>query len=128
MTAALMEFGRIGFVNMLAFRLRYWTGIVTYFINVTVYYFIWQAVFKSDPAFGGFSFAEMMTYVAVGWAIRSMYFNSIDVDVANDILEGKIVMAMLKPVGVPQSYIARSLGESLFRLVMLTAPNAVVFR
>jgi hypothetical protein len=31
------EFTRIGFVNILAFRLRYYAGIFTYLINVTVY-------------------------------------------------------------------------------------------
>ena len=39
-------FARVGFVNILAFRLRYFTGILTYLINVTVYYFIWSAVFS----------------------------------------------------------------------------------
>ncbi len=42
------EFARIGFVNILAFRLRYFTGIITYLLNVTVYYFIWTAVFHSS--------------------------------------------------------------------------------
>jgi len=32
-----VEFSRVGFVNILAFRLRYFTGIFTYFLNVTVY-------------------------------------------------------------------------------------------
>jgi len=32
-----LEFSRVGFVNILAFRLRYYTGILTYLINVTVY-------------------------------------------------------------------------------------------
>ena len=41
------EFSRVGFVNMLAFRLRYFTGIITYFLNVTVYYFVWSAVYSS---------------------------------------------------------------------------------
>ena len=36
----MLEFSRIGFINIMAFRLRYYTGIVTYLINVTVYYFI----------------------------------------------------------------------------------------
>ena len=44
------EFTRVGFVNILAFRLRYYTGILTYLINVTVYYFIWKAVYA--PAAG----------------------------------------------------------------------------
>ena len=43
--APYLEFSRIGFVNILAFRLRYYTGILTYLINVTVYYFIWSAVY-----------------------------------------------------------------------------------
>jgi ABC-2 type transport system permease protein len=122
--AALFEFSRIGFLNMLAFRLRYYTGVITYFINVTVYYFIWKAVYAADPGYAGLTFPQMVTYVAVGWVIRSMYFNNIDTQMAADILEGKISMAMLKPVSVQWSYIARALGESAFRLLMLTAPAA----
>jgi len=127
MTAAvLLEFARVGFLNMLAYRLRYYTGVITYFINVTVYYFIWQAIYHTDPAYAGLSFPQMITYVAVGWIIRSLYFNNIDSDMASDILEGKISMAMLKPAGVQWSYIARSLGESAFRLLLLTTPTALV--
>ena len=125
-TTALVEFSRIGFLNMLAFRLRYYTGIITYFINVTVYYFIWRAIYSVDPAYGGMNLPQMVTYVAVGWTIRSLYFNNIDSQMASDILEGKISMVMLKPVSVQWSYIARALGESAFRAIMLTAPTAVV--
>ncbi|MFN3323060.1 MAG: ABC transporter permease [Bryobacteraceae bacterium] len=124
--AVFLEFGRIGFLNMLAFRLRYYTGVVTYFINVTVYYFIWRAVFDSSPGFAGFEFDQMITYVAVGWMIRSMYFNNIDNEMAADILEGKISMTMLKPVSLPMTYIARAIGESAFRLLLLTTPTALV--
>jgi ABC-2 type transport system permease protein len=123
--AVALEFARIGFVNMLAFRLRYYTGVITYLINVTVYYFIWRAVFAAGPSQGGFRFEEMITYVAVGWIIRSVYFNNVDVEMAEDILEGRITMTMLKPAGVQATYIARAMGESAFRLLMLTAPAAL---
>lgn len=121
-----LEFSRIGFMNMLAFRLRYYTGVINYLINVTVYYFIWRAIYSADPAFAGFSFSQMVTYVAVGWIIRSMYFNNIDTEMAGDILEGKITMALLKPVGVQMTYVARAIGESVFRLILLAAPAAAV--
>jgi len=121
-----LEFARIGFLNMLAFRLRYYTGVITYFINVTVYYFIWRAIYQVDPGLAGFSFAQMTTYVAVGWIIRSMYFNNIDSEMAEDILEGKITMVMIKPVSVQWSYISRALGESAFRLCLLTTPTALL--
>jgi ABC-2 type transport system permease protein len=124
--ATYTEFARIGFMNMLAFRLRYYTGVITYFINVAVYYFIWRAVYASDPSFAGFEFPEMVTYVAVGWIIRSLYFNNIDSHMAQDILEGKISMVMIKPVNVQWSYMSRAIGEAAFRLIMLTVPTAAV--
>jgi ABC-2 type transport system permease protein len=124
--AVAREFARIGFLNMLAYRLRYYTGVITYFINVSVYYFIWRAIYTVDPHVAGFSFPQMVTYVAVGWIIRSLYFNNIDTEMAEDILEGKITMTMLKPVSVQMSYVARAVGESAFRLCLLTAPTTAL--
>ncbi len=122
-----LEFSRIGFVNVMAFRLRYYTGIVTYLINVTVYYFIWKALYTSDPDFAnGFTFEEMVTYVSVGWIIRSLYFNNIDQNISWEVIEGKIALTLLKPVSVQTMMIGRALGESCFRLVMLTVPAAIV--
>ncbi len=121
-----LEFARVGFVNILAFRLRYYTGVLTYLINVTVYYFIWKALYAGSPNLAGFRFPEMVTYIAVGWMIRSLYFNNIDQDMAQDVMEGKISMALIKPVSVQWMYISQALGETAFRLGMLSAPVAVV--
>jgi ABC-2 type transport system permease protein len=128
------EFSRVGFVNILAFRLRYVTGIITYLINVTVYYFIWNAVYA--PAAGligtggaviaGYSLPQMLTYVSVGWIIRSFYWNTIDQEMAYEVLEGKIATALLKPVSIQWMWISRAVGESSFRLIMLTVPTAIL--
>src|SRR5712692_7693850 len=121
-----LEFSRVGLVNILAFRLRYYTGVLTYFINVTVYYFIWKALYATKPNFAGFSFPEIVTYVGVGWMIRSLYFNNIDQDMAQDVMDGRISMALIKPVSVQWMYIFQALGEAVFRLGMLSAPAALV--
>jgi ABC-2 type transport system permease protein len=120
------EFARVGFVNTLAYRLRYYTGIVTYFIYVSVYYFIWRAIYEHSTKIEGFDFAQILTYVAVGWTIRSVYFNNIDQDIAQAVMEGKLAMDLIKPVNVQFMYVAQAAGEALFRLVMLTLPTAVV--
>ncbi|MFZ0881389.1 MAG: ABC-2 family transporter protein, partial [Candidatus Acidiferrales bacterium] len=93
--AAYLEFARIGFVNILAFRLRYYTGIITYLINVTVYYFIWTAVYGGGKEIAGFNLAQMLTYVSVGWMLRSFYWNTIDQEMAYEVIEGKIAMDLI---------------------------------
>jgi ABC-2 type transport system permease protein len=121
------EFVRIGFVNILAFRLRYYTGIITYLINVTVYYFIWRAVFANAAGpIAGFSLPQILTYVSVGWIIRSFYWNTIDQEMAYEVIEGKIAMDFIKPVSVQWMWLARAMGESAFRLILLTAPTAII--
>jgi ABC-2 type transport system permease protein len=128
------EFSRVGFVNILAFRLRYYTGIITYLINVTVYYFIWRAVFASSAGVGpagaasisGYSLAQILTYVNVGWIIRSFYWNTIDQEMAYEVIEGKIAMDLIRPISVQWMWISRAVGESAFRLIMLTAPTAIL--
>ncbi|MFB3921679.1 MAG: ABC transporter permease [Terriglobia bacterium] len=119
-------FVRMGFVNTLAYRLRYYTGIVTYFIYVSVYYFIWKAIYADSASIEGFDFGHMLTYISVGWIIRSFYFNNIDQDMAYAVAEGKLAMDLIKPVNQQFMSIAIALGESVFRLALLTAPTAAV--
>jgi ABC-2 type transport system permease protein len=120
------EFIRVGFVNTLAYRLRYYTGIVTYFIYVTVYYFIWKAIYEHSSTIEGFDFSHILTYIAVGWIIRSFYFNNVDQDIANQVIEGKLAMDLIKPVNIQFMYVAQAFGESLFRAGMLSLPTALV--
>ena len=120
------ELARIGFINILAYRLRYYMGVVTYFINVAVYYFIWRAIYEHSAEIQGFRLNQMLTYVAIWWMIRSFYFNNIDHDLAVDVMEGKITMDLIKPVDFQTMHIARAAGESFFRLFMLTLPAGLL--
>ena len=64
------------FQKMLAYRLRYYTGIVSYLIYVAINYFIWKAVFADrEPGalINGYDLAGMTTYVAVAGSARSFY-------------------------------------------------------
>jgi len=119
-------FARVGFINTLAFRLRYFTGIVTYFIYVSVYYFIWKAIYEHSASIEGFDFAHLLTYIGVGWIIRSFYFNNIDQEIAYQVMEGRLAIDLIKPVNIQMMYVARAAGESVFRLALLTIPTAVV--
>jgi ABC-2 type transport system permease protein len=119
-------FARVGFINTLAYRLRYYTGIVTYFIYVSVYYFIWKAIYANRASIEGFDFAHMLTYIGVGWIIRSFYFNNIDQELAYQVIEGRLAMDLIKPVNIQLMYVSRAAGESVFRLALLTIPTAAV--
>jgi ABC-2 type transport system permease protein len=119
------EFARAAFLKMLAYRLRYFTGIITYFVNVSVYYFIWRAIYSASKVVAGYDLPQILTYVAVGWIIRSFYFNNIDRDMATEVLEGRIALNLIKPVNAQLMYLSQSAGECFFRALMFTLPIAI---
>lgn len=120
-----LAFARTSFLNILAYRARYFVGILTYFFNATVWYFIWRALFHErgdGGTLGGFTFPQMLTYVATGWALRSFYFNEIDRELASQVREGRLAMTLIKPVDVQGMTLSQAFGESAFRLVLFSLP------
>lgn len=118
-------FARTSFLNLLAYRARYFVGILTYFFNATVWYYIWRALFheRGDGAtLGGFTFPQMLTYVTTGWALRSFYFNEVDREIASQVREGRLALTLIKPVDIQAMTLSQALGESAFRLVLFTIP------
>jgi len=121
-----MSFARIGFLNMLAYRARYYVGVLTYLFNVAVYYFIWRAVFRHSPTVVGMTLPQMITYVAVGWTLRSFYFNEIDRDIAGQVQEGRLAMNLIRPVNFQTVMVFDAAGQSAFRAALFTLPIGIV--
>lgn len=125
-------FIRLAFLKFLAYRLRYYTGVVSYTIFVSGHYYIYTALFasaaslSSDGLIGGLTLEEMITYVAISWIGRSFYFNNIARDLMRMITEGEIAMQLIKPYHVQTMMMFEAIGESAFRLVMFTLPIMVV--
>ena len=111
---------------MLAYRARYYVGVLTYLFNVAVYYFIWRAVFRHSPTVMGMTLPQMITYVAVGWTIRSFYFNEIDRDIAGQVQEGRLAMNLIRPINFQTVMVFDAAGQSTFRAVLFTLPIGIV--
>ena len=126
------HFIRLAFLKFLAYRLRYYTGVVSYTVFVAGHYYLYTALFASrvaeagDATIGGLTLGEMITYVAVSWIGRSFYFNSIARDLMRMITEGEIAMHLIKPFHVQTVMMFEAIGESGFRLLMFTLPIMVV--
>ncbi len=125
-------FIRLAFLKFLAYRLRYYTGVISYTIFVTGHYYIYSALFASAVAesasgtIGGLTLPEMITYVAVSWIGRSFYFNNIARELSRMIQEGEIAVLLIKPFHVQTVMMFEAIGESGFRLLMFTLPIMVV--
>ena len=105
------EYLRISFLTMLAYRARYFIGITTYLIYISVNYFIWKAIFENSVTIGNYTLAQMVTYITVGWIARSFYYNRLDTEIAQKVVNGDLALDLLKPVDFQWMQYARTFGE-----------------
>ncbi len=128
MTAGLAVYGafaRVAFLQILAYRLRYVTGILTYTVYVAAYSFLWRGIYGQAERLGAFHVEEMVRFIAVGWILRSFYFNNVDREIAEEVRQGKIGSRLLLPVSYPLAKLVGAVGESFFRLAFFTGPIAL---
>lgn len=114
----------LSFLSILSYRMRFYTGIVTYILFITVHYYIWEAVYSDNPtaAINGFKLNEMITYIAIGWIARSFYFSNVDEEIDDIVKTGQISTYLLRPVSFHLMMLSKAVGESLFRILFFTAP------
>ena len=119
------EYVRISFKKMLAYRVSYMIGVITYIIHVAVYYFLYQSLYHKHDSINGYTLQEMLTYISLGWISKSLYLNYIDREITEDIQSGQVAMDLIKPIDFQLMYFARGIGHSLFRFVLFTPPIVV---
>lgn len=124
-----LEFTRVTFLKMLAYRLRYYTGILSYLIFVAGNAFLFRAVYAGFPPgheIGGYDASGIVTYIAIAWIGRSLTFNNIDREISSAVTEGNIAQNLLKPIDFQAMTFFGALGEMGFRLALFTLPISVV--
>jgi ABC-2 type transport system permease protein len=124
-----LEFTRITFLKMLAYRLRYYTGVVSYLVFVAGNAFLFRAVYAAMPPgreIGGYDAESIVTYIAIAWIGRSLVFNNIDSELSTAVTEGNIALNLMKPVDFQAMTFFGALGELGFRLVLFTLPISIV--
>jgi len=123
---AYVELVRIRFLTMLAYRLNYFSGILTYVVYTGGYYFLWNAVYAQRETLGGMTAAQMTTYLVVSWMTRSFYFNSLDREIADEIKSGSVAIQMIRPYNYLVSKLFAASGEGMFRLLFWMIPGMFV--
>ena len=122
---------RLTFLKLMAYRMRYLTGIATYAVFVGGQYFIWKAVWAAkglapDQPLDGLTLPQLTTYLAVGYIARAAYFTNTDSEIAGRFQNGDVTLDLLKPLDFHFQWLSQAAGETAFRLLFFAAPMALI--
>jgi ABC-2 type transport system permease protein len=123
-----VHFIKMGFVELLAYRITVIMLAVSIPITLFARYYVFAALYESNTQkIDGYDLRGILTYLVVAWLLRSFFRNGSDRRIGRDVRNGNIVFDLMRPVSFLTLMFFRGLGKSLNRVALISLPLVVIF-
>lgn len=89
---------KCGFLEGIAYKENFLTGLVANFVQVVVFYYVWKSIFFYHAEINGYTWNVMKKYVLVSFLCNSTFSFGFEMQTANSIINGNIILDLLKPL------------------------------
>ncbi len=105
-------FIRCGFLDACAGRGYFITGMLGSFIQSVVFYYVWKSIFAYQDTVNGFTWDIMKQYVFVSFLCSNVFSMGFEMNTAQRIIKGDIIMDLLKPLSYRRMLLMRMFGTA----------------
>lgn len=110
----------------MAYRVRFFTAMITGLIQVLALYYIWRVVYSNQDDLNGYSWRAMVTYIFISYAVRNLYSFDTERQISDNIRDGSVTMELIKPLDYQLARLFESFGNLIFEGILVGAIVLVV--
>ncbi len=116
------------FQTAIAWRFHFFMMAFSNIVYLIFLYFLWDAIFESSGSdrLNGMSFEQVFVYMALVSSVVVLFKTYSEWEMSNRIIDGNIIMDLIKPLDLQSMNFFRSIGIVLFNLVTITLPVMLI--
>ena len=116
------------FQTAIAWRFHFFMMSFSNIVYLVFLYFLWSSIFASSETgiIKGQTFEQVFVYMAIVSSVVVLFKTYTEWEMSNKIIDGNIIMDLIKPLDLQLQYFARSFGEVLFNGITITLPVMIV--
>ena len=118
MLNSLLMLGKMQFRQYSIYKSNFYLFTLNRIVEIVVYIFVWQAIYKETGEAGGFTIAQMITYYILVFTLSSLATWGVNEEMSYSIKNGKINKELINPLSYFQYYFGINLGELAFALLV----------
>lgn len=105
------------FKRNLAYKGSFYLMIICSVFGPFISYYLWMAIYGSSKngVLGGLTQAEMVVYIFMTYVTSQVVTVGVTGEISDDVMEGSVVMTLIKPLDYRMTLISKALGEALYR-------------
>ena len=114
------------FKSNLAYQGSFYLFIVCSLFGPFISYYLWMAIYggSANGILGELTQVEMVVYVFMTYVTSSLVMIGISEEIADGVMDGSVIMTLLKPIDYRVSLISKAFGEMMYRFL---APTVFVW-
>lgn len=101
-----------GFLEGIAYKENFLTGLLANFIQVVVFYYVWKSIFLYHTEINGYTWEIMKKYVIISFLCNSTFSFGFEMQTANSIISGNIITDLLKPLSYRSLTFFKAVGTA----------------
>lgn len=101
-------------------------SIVNRLIEISIYLFVWKAVYSSSGSIEGMEFSNMVIYYVITFSISHIMYFGTNEEMGEKIRNGTITMELLYPISYMDYYFSYKLGNTLRQVVLVVIPTFII--
>ena len=107
------------FKRNLAYKGSFYLFILCSVFGPFISYYLWMAIYGSSSTgvLGGLTQAEMVVYVFMTYITSEVVMIGVSHEISDGVMDGSVVMTLIKPIDYRISLIYKAFGEVLYRLL-----------
>ena len=118
MLNSLLMLGKMQFRQYSIYKSNFYLFTLNRIVEIVVYIFVWQEIYKETGEAGGFTIAQMITYYILVFTLSSLATWGVNEEMSYSIKNGKINKELINPLSYFQYYFGINLGELAFALLV----------
>lgn len=117
-----------GFKERISFRAHFVCSFFSNIMYICLVYYLWKAIFNSSMSttINGMNFMTTFVYLSIANAMTILMQSWVEWDMSRDILNGKIVFHLAKPIDFQCNIFFTSLGIVVSNFVTIFLPTFLV--
>lgn len=120
-------FTRAGIMESVTYRANFLFFLLGEMMKCFVMFFVWKAVFESSAqnTLYGFSYDNMVVYLFISFLSGYITFSDGSYAIGKEILDGSVVMRMIKPIDFDMCFLFQELGNKIISFSLIFLPITV---
>ena len=102
----------------MAYRTAFLLGVISNILILLSLYYLWRTLYAGRDTLGGFSWAEMQTYLVLTFATNLVVGWYSEITITMRILDGSVATDLLKPLDFQLARLAETVAGALFESVI----------